>query len=497
MIQSTNPKLQRQIEAAEALVDAARWDAAVAAYEELLAAHPEQADAWYNLGLLLKHLRRFEPALAAYQRALDAGVTEPEQVRVNRAVIFADNLLDPAAAERELLQALEANPKHVPALLNLANLREDRGNREAARALYQEILRIAPQEWEAMAREANIATIRDANDPVLRRVTNALLQPAVPMSARASLAFALGRGLDAAGAYDAAFTAYQRANEYSRANAPPTVARYSRAEHTALTDRVIAAFARPTLRFPVRTSAMTSPPVFICGMFRSGSTLAEKVLAAHPRVTAGGELDWLPNLIATSFAPFPETSALASDSQLDAAAREYQSLRAQIFPHADVLTDKRPDNFMFVGLIKQLFPDAKIIHTVREPLDNCLSVFFLHLDHRKSYATDLGDIAHYYTECHRLMAHWQRLYPADILQFDYDRFVVDQRHQTQRLLEHCGLDWQDRCLDFHAVEGVVKTASVWQVREPLHARSSGRWRHYERHLGDIQKQLAAAPAHTR
>jgi tetratricopeptide (TPR) repeat protein len=486
---ATDDELQRLTEAAESAADAARWDEAVSAYQRLLTRFPAQADSWYNFGLLLKRLRQFEPALRAYQEALDRNVAHPEEVRLNRSVIYADHLRDPTSAERELLAALESNRRYVPALLNLANLREDQGDRDAARTLYQEILRIDPRVWEAMARDANLAEIAKSDDPVLTRLAKSLLEPDVPMQARASLAFALGRGLDAAGSYDAAFTAYTRANEYSRASAPAGTAPYDRAAHSRLTDRIISAFAAPSMRFPVRASPAVAPPVFICGMFRSGSTLAEQVLAAHPRVTAGGELDWLPSIVASLLAPFPDAIVTASDAQLDQAALAYLANRANVFPGADVLTDKRPDNFLFIGLIKTLFPDAKIVHTVRQPLDNCLSVYFLHLDHRKSYATDLADIAHYYGEYRRLMAHWRRLYPQDIFDFDYDRFVLDQRGATEELLAFCGIEWDERCLAFHEAKSAVKTASVWQVRKPLYQRSSNRWRNYAKHLQPVANNL--------
>ena len=113
-------------------------------------------------------------------------------------------------------------------------------------------------------------------------------------------------------------------------------------------------------------------------------------------------------------------------------------------PDAAVVTDKRPDNFLYVGLIKSLFPDARIVHTTRDPLDNCLSVHFLHLDHAMGYALDLMDTAHYYRQYRRLMAHWKSLYGDDILDFDYDTFVRDPGPAVERLLAFCGLDWEER-----------------------------------------------------
>ena len=179
-------------------------------------------------------------------------------------------------------------------------------------------------------------------------------------------------------------------------------------------------------------------------------------------------------------------------ARLDGIGTRYLQDLARRFPGADRVTDKRPDNFMLLGLVKALFPRARIVHTRRDPLDNCLSVFFLHLDPRMSYATDLMDIGHYYLQYRRLMRHWQALFGDSVLDFDYDAFVREPRPAVERLLGYCGLEWDERCLAFHEAATAVKTASVWQVREPLYRRSSGRARHYERELAGLRAYLAAA-----
>ena len=228
-------------------------------------------------------------------------------------------------------------------------------------------------------------------------------------------------------------------------------------------------------------------------MFRSGSTLAERILASHSRVTAGGELPFIPTLVRNELRPFPASMLDLTQSRLDMLAHSYLTALRQLFPHADLVTDKRPDNFLYIGLIKRLFPHARIVHTTRNPLDNCLSIFFLHLDHSMSYALDLADIAHYYSQYRRLMAHWQSLYRADILDLDYDMLVREPREQIARLLDFCGLEWQDSCLEFQRTTSAVKTESVWQVRESLYQRSSGRWRNYAAHLKAIEDALLPAP----
>jgi hypothetical protein len=265
-----------------------------------------------------------------------------------------------------------------------------------------------------------------------------------------------------------------------------------------LTDAFIAAFPDP---LPPTTdeSAAATPgptPLFVCGMFRSGSTLLEQILGAHPNVIAGGELDFLMRLAAERLAPFPASVATLDPTRVAAFVAEYRALLAKLFPQAGpgmFVTDKRPDNFQLIGLIQRLFPGAKIVHTTRHPLDNGLSVFVQHLNPQVAgYACDLRDIGHYYGQYRRLMAHWKALYPECIIDVHYDALVRNPVPTLQRLFAELGLDWDERCLDFHRLGNTVKTASYWQVRRPLYGESSGRWRRYAEPLSPLRRALLDA-----
>ena len=454
-------------------------DSAIAAYERLLAAKPDLADSWYNLGWLQRKARRFEAALDSYARALALGVREPEEVHLNRAVILSDHLHRPADAGRELDAALKCNPDFVPALLNLGNLREDMGDRSGARQAYQRALATEPGSSLALARLAGVSHAPELDTPLAQRLRIAIAG-ATPEE-QADLGFALAGLLDAAGNYDDAFEAARSANAASRA---ATGAHYDRAAHERFVGRLIETFTRHG------SPSGQAPPVFICGLFRSGSTLVEQILGAHSHVTPGGELDLIPALV-EQIAGYPEALAGATAKSVEAWRDFYLGGLAP--RDGRLLTDNRPDNFLHIGLIKTLFPEAKIVHTRREPLDNLLSLYFLHLDPGMAYALDLDDAAHWHAQYERLMAHWKSLYPNDILDVDYDLLVREPRPQIERLLGFLGLDWEDGLLDFHRAAATVKTASVWQVRQPLHARSSGRWRNYRRQLGPLRGRLEAQP----
>ena len=487
-----------------------RLEEAVAAYQALLERSPDLPDCWYELGRLQHRLRRFDAALDAYAQALQRGAARPEEIHLNRGVIFADCLRQDASAESELHAALALDPGYLPALQNLANLHEDLGRRAQALATYERLLALEPNSFEALARYAQLAEAQAPDDPLTARLREALSHPAADAAAQASLGFALARRLDAAGQYGAAFTAALAANRASRASAVPAV-RYDRGAQERFIDALIATFARPgsSLELPsgaaapgasvaaaeatdaAAAAAAPDPrPIFICGMFRSGSTLAERLLGAHPQVTPGGELDLLPYLVQTSLAPFPSRVASTSDATLiTVAARYLQGLR-QLFPQAQYVTDKRPDNFLLVGLIKTLFPRARIVHTTRNALDTCLSIFFLHLDPRMPWALDLMDLGHYFRQYRRLMAHWRALYGEDILDFNYDALVRDPHTASQRLFDFCGLSSSEGPPDLTRGTGAVKTASVWQVRDALYQRSTGRSRHYARELDTLAAYLA-------
>lgn len=476
--------IQSMLREAGALRGAGRYGEAEAAYKRVLTLAPGLADSWYNLAWVQRRLGKPRDALASYQRALDCGVRGPEEVRLNRAVIFTDDLRQDDEAERELQAALKLSPRYTPALLNLGNLAEDRGQRAAAEDYYARILDVEPQHWEALARRANAHVFRERGDPLIAGLQAALARSDVDPGDRASLGFALGRALDAVERYDEAFAAYAAANGASRAAAPG--ARYDRAAQERLIAEIRATFPMA----PVREEAGEKTPIFICGMFRSGSTLIEQVLGAHARVTAGGELPFLPAIVAGELAPFPAAVAKAEEAKLADLARRYREGVARMFPDADIVTDKRPDNFLYVGLIRTLFPKAKIVHTVRHPLDNCLSAYFLHLSQDMAYALDLEDTGHFYRSEHELMRYWKTQYPDAIFELDYDAFVQAPRARLEPLLAFLGLDWDEACLSFHDKGASVKTASVWQVRQPLYQRSSGRWRNYAQHLGPLRAQLS-------
>ncbi len=493
MAEPTELLLQR----AEALHRQGRRPEAIAAFRQALAIQRDATEGWYQLGYLLKAEGNYEDALEAYGEAIARGVHRAEEAHLNCAVIYSDHLRRDDDAERELNAALALEPHYVPALLNLGNLHEERGRREDALACYDRILahsgatRHTDLRAEALARSARLRPPSHVDDPLFRQLRETSADAIhCGHTARANVLFAMGNLYERLSACDLAFDAFAKAN---RCLLRMSGRNYDRSHATRLTDAMIETFASASHVQPLGAPEIGASPVFICGMFRSGSTLIEQVLGAHPLVTPGGELNFLLRLAASRLAPFPQSMATLAPEREAGFAAEYRDHLARLFPEAragSIITDKRPDNYLLIGFIKRLFPSARIVHTTRHPMGNGLSIFQQHLNPAVAgYSTDLSDIGHHYGEYRRLMAHWKALYPDSIFDFDYDAFVRAPSPALQPLFAFLGLDWDERCLAFHELRNTVKTGSYWQVRQPLHGNATKRWRNYIAHLGPLRQAL--------
>ncbi|MEH6411578.1 MAG: sulfotransferase [Hyphomonas sp.] len=484
---SLPPHVAQRLAQASALRQAGKVAEAVTAYRAVLAEVPGLPDSWYNLGWLLRRAGDPIGALEAYDRALSLSISGPEEVLLNKGVIYADDLLDPAKAEQAYRAALAINPRYAEARFNLSNTLEDLGDREAAAKEYRAMLEQEPDAAEPLARLANLTVVTSRDDELVERLKSALARNDLPADHCASLGFALGRLLDQVGEFDMAFDAYRRANAASLASRHPQMPGYNRARQDALVDSLIAVPPPESLPFDT-TSAIS--PVFILGQFRSGSTLLEQILSAHSAVTTGGELPLLGTIVARDLSPYPRSLASLTPDKAAALRDAYLEGVALRFPDASVIvTDKRPDNFYHIGLILRLFPNARILHTVRDPRDTCLSNYFLHLSHDHAHALDLADLGHHYRAYKRLMAHWKTIAGDRMLDVEYDTLVRNPETAIRNVTRFLGLPYEAACLNFQSSRAPVKTASVWQVREPLYQRSSGRWRNYESHLGPLLEAL--------
>ena len=482
-----SPEIARRLSEASALRESGQVVEAISAYKSVLAEAPDLPDSWYNLGWLQRRAGEPRLAIEAYDRALGLGIKDPEEVHLNRGVIFADDLNAPDLAIEAYRAALALNPDFLQARFNLANSLEDIGDRDGAAAEYRTMLDDNPRETEPLARLANLSTVNSADDGLVIRLESERSRPEISKASKASLEFALGRLLDQVGEYDRAFEAFKTANFASGAARHPNSPKYDPVRHDAQVSTLLevglpaqAAVFKPT----------SIQPVFIVGQFRSGSTLLEQILSAHSAVSTGGELGLLPILAGRHLSPYPQSLSTLPYEMASKLREAYlEGLKQRLPNAAGIVTDKRPDNFYHVGLILRMFPDAKILHTVRDPRDTCLSNYFLHLSHQQPHALNLAHLGHHYRAYERVMAHWKAIAPDSILDVDYDVMVQDPETEIRKTLDFLDLPFEPACLDFQNSDTPVKTASVWQVREPLYQHASGRWRNYESHLGPLQESL--------
>lgn len=454
-------------------------------YLRMCNALPSHALAHFNLGCALRSQGQDEAALAAHRRALELGIEQPEECWSNVAAILADLHRD-AESREALEQALIANPRWVPARYNLGLWLEEHGERTAALEEFRRVLEIDPAWHDARVRIAWLQRCNSPDEPLIGELRAALSQSALTPLTRENLQFALGKSLEDCAHYAEAFAAFAEGNRESRARLP----RYDRGATESVFQHIRSGMDADWLRSVVPVS--DRPLVFICGMFRSGSTLLEQMLAAHPQVTAGGELDWFPRrLLYGEPGVFPERT-LADAGFRTALGAGYMALLAKRFAGAGLITDKRPDNFLYIGLLAALFPNARFLHTVRDPRDTCISIWCQQLEDGLGYAADLADTAHYLGLYRTLMSHWKALLPGRIVDVAYEHLVTDPEPVLRGVCDALGLPWQADMLAFHAMDNRVRTASLWQVRQPLYTGSVGRWRRYAAQAEDTFRTLEDA-----
>ncbi|MGC1521876.1 MAG: tetratricopeptide repeat protein [Steroidobacteraceae bacterium] len=468
-----------------ALMELGRLDEAVASYRRALAINASFAEAHNNLGNGLRGLGRLSEAQASYRRAL---AINPNFAEAHCNLGIAQRLQGRTEeAQASCRRALELNPQSAAAVTVLAEANADRGEFTDAEDFFKRAIAIEPTCPEAWAGLARLRKMTLGDAAWLSQAQRIAAQ-GLPPRREICLRYALGKYFDDIQDFEQAFTHFRRANELTKLNR----LQHDRRQLTRAVDITIDAYDRHWLNQP-RTAASDSPrPVFIVGMLRSGTSLAEQILASHPAVFGAGELTYW-SAAAATYRPSAD-GAETSASALNTLAGDYLRLLHELSADAPRVVDKMPTNFPFLGLIHAALPNARIIHMRRNPLDTCLSIYVQHFETIVSYANDLGDLAHYYAEYLRIMNHWRSTLPERaILEVPYEGLVADQEGWSRRMLEFIDLPWDPRCLDFHRTRRTVLTASKWQVRQKISKASIERWRHYEKFLGPLL-HLQAEPA---
>lgn len=455
---------------------------AVSICEAILKRSPGDFDALTLLGVALLSLGRNTDCRRASEKARDLRPRDPRpHHQIASSLLHEGRFAD---VDRALERGFRECGRH-PLLVAL------QAERLVTTADYEGAYQVAKPALDAGATEPHLvsaaaqACIRTGRlDEAASILRACLARDGVQAMARAALLYLLSEALDDAGDHDGAFIALNEANGLK--SAPPDLEAQSREM-----DRYMAAWSREAA-IAVPRGAPTELPVFIVGFWRSGTTLIEQTLSSHPRVFGGGEMTLI-----MQFAHEKRTSqseSLVTDPRsidardIERISKTYLSHLRKIAPDAARVTDKLPPNFMYLGLIQALFPGARVIHCLRDPVDTCVSCYF-NMRGGLTYTHDLRALGSFYRDYKRLMAHWKRVLDIQILDVRYEEFVADQETNARRVIEFIGLPWDDRCLRPHENKRVALTRSIHQVRKPVYGSSVARWKRYERHLGPLIEAL--------
>ncbi len=444
---------------------------AIAEYREAQrrrAATPGNATAVFNVGWTASRVGLFEEAIAAYESALAMGISQPEEAMFNLSVIYSDQLGDVATARHWVAQGLQVNHQYYPAVFQAAHLAEQVGDRQAALDGFARAAELRPDEGLPRARQLEASPGASADAGVVAAVEQ------FAQGGDIDALFALGKHREALGDWQQAWSAMLAANNADAKDQPPWPAE-------AIRERVLQG---PASGLP--PLAGSDGPVFIVGMFRTGSTLLEQILAAHPRFSPLGESEFWPRVIARLGGGMVIPGHVPSDKDQGKLRSAFDAmLAARHLPANTLATDKRPDNLFHLATIGRVLPHARFVITQRDWRDTLVSVFGTRLHPQHGYATSVVATDRHLQLCDELAGQWQAASSDRVRLLRYEDLVTRPEQTLRGLLGWLGETWNPACLDFHRLNNPVRTASVWQIREPLSAARLGRWRHFEEPLRSV------------
>lgn len=469
--------------------DAASADDAEALFCRVTALAPDYTAAWINLGALYVDQKKWVKGVESFRTATRLGPT-------NAAAWFGlANALAQATYPEESVgayrRAIELNPGDAHAQMGMAHVLKAVGRQDEAIAAYRAAISLRPENGEAYWSLANLKTFRFLPEEVVamkQQVEGDALTPATAVH----FCFALGKACEDAADYEAAWHWYHTGNQRQR----PLVS-HDPLEMEVRHAAIMSTFTAEFLRSREGQGCEAADPIFIVGLHRSGSTLIEQILASHSQVEGTAEL---PNLgqVAAAVGRYRSDNVVFPLAARDLRPKDWRAYGQQYLEETrrhrltsrPRFTDKLPNNFPLIGFLHLILPNARIINACRHPLDTLLGNYKQLYGGGPDYSYDMEELADYYRQYHRLMQHWQQVLPGKVLTVHYEDTVQDLESQVRRILEHCGLPFEESCLQFYRNERAVKTASSEQVRRPIYTGALGTWRRYEKHLALWKTELA-------
>ena len=440
------------------------------------------SEAYHNLGLSYKKLNDYKNALSCFEKAISINPNLVEPYNNIGVILKIFNQYDKALDYFK--KALSIDPNFFFAKYNIGSALKELGRKEEAIQSFEEALSINPASPET---HHNLSLL----NPKIKNATiieKYLTNPELNDNDAAIYHYSLGAIYDKDNDFDKAFTHYHKANQFERKEID-----YSAERHSSFIDNLIEIYSKKFFDKLKIQGSDTKIPIFIVGMPRSGTTLIEQIVSSHPDVFGAGELLLLvnseKNIIKqiNSNIPYPKCMTEITDTIISDSASEHLSELKKYSPQSKHVTDKLPHNFLRIGLIKILFPNARIIHCQRDSLDTCVSIFLnrFALPIGNEFTFDLTELAKYYLDYQRLMLHWQSIFSEEIYDLHYEELVRNQEKISRELIEYIGLEWDENCLDFYKNERAIKTMSFDQVRQKIYTGSVKRWEKYQKFLNPL------------
>lgn len=452
-------------------------------FQKAVVLDPESHLAHFNLGNALSDQGKYDDAVTAFRLALKREPTLADGwFNLGNALRSAENINEAMLAYRE---AISLRPNFTAAIVNLGVAEQTAGRFDQARKSFETALAMDPALPAAHYQLSLMGQGLNGVADGITYIETLLKQDNIDRASQSTLHFAAARLCAKNKDYDTAFEHYRAANEIEATKNPFDVSTYE-----AYIDRLINAYTGPVLTQSRAWASKSEQPVFVIGMPRSGTTLVEQIIASHPLAFGAGERPEIVRFVRENVTP--EQIDDLDPKSVNTFISHYLTVISKYAGAAHRITDKMPANFLNLGLISLMFPNAKIIHCKRNPLDTCLSCYFQNFSEGLSFSNDLTALGRYFRGYEKLMAHWEQVLPLEIHDVVYEDLVANLESESRSLIAHLGLDWDPACLEFFKTERQVTTASVWQARQPIYSSSLKTWQKYENHLGTLQDALNAS-----
>lgn len=437
--------------------------------------------AYQNLCLSYTRLDEIEKAIEYGEKGLEYGPESPELLK---AVLNAKRLAWEVEEALEMIENSPAFDENDPfLLLNHGTLLYETGQKKKSHDVFEKALEIYPGYVKAH-RMFSLVHKYTPDDPHIKKLH--AFESSQDLSAEevGEIDFALAKAYEDLGAYETAFKYYKQGNDQKRGMEP-----FSHLVEEAFFNQVKEVFTPQYVEsFRQRHKIPAGPvtPVFIIGMPRSGTSLTEQILSSHTNVFGAGELTDLDRLQFEKFSlqrgDFKNTWQNIGEKELKEIVELYYQRLTRDSAGEEFITDKMPLNFIHVGVILCLFPHAKIIHCRRDPRATCFSIFKTYFTGAVAFANNQKDLARYYKLYEGMIAHWKTVMPGAIYETQYEALVENPEPNIRALLQYCGLEWQEACLDFHKTKRAVVTASAMQVRKPMYKDAMAYWKNFEPYM---------------